>query len=151
MQGCSWSTRAVRHLLLPVIAVSLSGCLSEEESPYLDTETAELEYDQEVTGSVGDVMRESVHTATSWVRARLEDMGLAADSLETLGDAEQVAALVAMPGRRLVPSLQPCRFEDPIRLGKSIREDLIEDGVFDPVRGGPRTHTRSPAVSTWRR
>jgi ATP-dependent Lon protease len=37
-----------------------------------------------LTGSVGEVMRESVHTATSWVRSRLDAMGLAQDALESL-------------------------------------------------------------------
>ncbi len=37
-----------------------------------------------LTGSVGDVMRESVQTATSWVRARLGVMGLRPDALESL-------------------------------------------------------------------
>jgi ATP-dependent Lon protease len=37
-----------------------------------------------LTGSVGEVMRESVQTATSWVRARLAVMGLRPDALESL-------------------------------------------------------------------
>lgn len=37
-----------------------------------------------LTGSIGDVMRESVATATSWVRARLGAMGLAEDTFEKL-------------------------------------------------------------------
>ena len=37
-----------------------------------------------LTGSVGEVMRESVQTATSWVRARLGTLGLGQDALESL-------------------------------------------------------------------
>ncbi len=37
-----------------------------------------------LTGSLGEVLRESVQTATSWVRARLDALGLPEDALETL-------------------------------------------------------------------
>ncbi len=37
-----------------------------------------------LTGSLGEVLRESVQTATSWVRARLDGLGLPEDALETL-------------------------------------------------------------------
>lgn len=37
-----------------------------------------------LTGSVGEVMRESVHTATSWVRTRLSSLGLKDDTFDKI-------------------------------------------------------------------
>ena len=37
-----------------------------------------------ITGSIGEVMRESVHTATSWVRTRLGALGLADDTFDKI-------------------------------------------------------------------
>ena len=53
--------------------------------------------------------------------------------VQLLGHAQQVAALKAVVGGLVVPWLQVGRLVDALALGKAIREDLIEDGVFDPV------------------
>jgi ATP-dependent Lon protease len=37
-----------------------------------------------LTGSIGEVMRESVHTATSWVRTRLSSLGLKDDTFDKI-------------------------------------------------------------------
>ena len=55
MQGCSGRSGALKRFLLPLIAVSLGGCLEREESANVDPlDDSELQYDHELTGSVGD-------------------------------------------------------------------------------------------------
>ena len=55
MQGCSGRSGALKRFLFPIIAVSLGGCLEQEEpakvNPLNDPES---QYDHELTGSVGD-------------------------------------------------------------------------------------------------
>ena len=52
---------------------------------------------------------------------------------QSLGDTEQVAALEAVDGRRAVPRLEPARLGDALARSEPVWEDLVEDGVTDPV------------------
>ena len=57
------------------------------------------------------------------------------EMVEMLGDAEEVPALEAGLGGRRVPGLQRARLVDPRARREAVREDLVEDGVADPIRG----------------
>jgi hypothetical protein len=63
------------------------------------------------------------------------------DVVEVLDDAEQVAALVALDSRRAIPGLQVVRLLDLVALCEAVGEDLVEDGVLDPVGGMDGSHT----------
>jgi ATP-dependent Lon protease len=63
--GLAWTTHG--GALLPIEALAMPG------SGHMI-----------LTGQVGEVMRESVQAATSWVRRRLKDLGLAQDLFERL-------------------------------------------------------------------
>lgn len=55
MQGCSGRSGALKRFLFPIIAVSLGGCLEQEESAKVNPlNDPESQYDHELTGSVGD-------------------------------------------------------------------------------------------------
>ena len=62
---------------------------------------------------------------------------------QPLRDPQQVAALEAVPGRRVVPGLHGSGLPHPSGRRESVREDLVEDGIADPVgcvdRHGPES------------
>ena len=53
--------------------------------------------------------------------------------VEVLGNAEEVAALVAVERRGRVPRLEIDRLANSVGLREAIGEDLIEDGIPDPL------------------
>src|SRR5690606_4213354 len=65
--------------------------------------------------------------------------------VQPLGDAQQVAALVAMHRRRRTPGLEVRGLHPPLRGGEPVREDLIEDRVLDPLRRAARHGLRPRA------
>src|SRR5690606_17123918 len=56
------------------------------------------------------------------------------DVTQPLGDAEEVAALVAVDSRRRTPGLQVRRLHQAVRGGETVGEHLVEDRVLHPVR-----------------
>src|SRR5690606_3318983 len=63
--------------------------------------------------------------------------------IELLDDAEQIAALEAVVRRRRVPRLQVLWLGYVGTCGKAVGEDLVKDGVFDPLGGvNVRSHRK---------
>jgi hypothetical protein len=52
---------------------------------------------------------------------------------QPLGDPQQVAALEPVLCRGVVPGLERTRRGDPAGAREAVREDLVEDGVANPV------------------
>ncbi len=75
------------------------------------------------------------------VRCRSEDRSQvqrryaeAREVVEVFNDTEQVAALEAVMGGRRVPGLERARLGHSSAGGETVRKDLVEDGVPDPIR-----------------
>ena len=94
---------------------------------------------------------EVVVRVVAMVRRRLEDRREIdrrdtelVEVVEVLDHAQQVAALEAMVGRWCVPRLERPRLRHARTRGEPVGEDLVEDGIADPVRRLDR-HGRHPA------
>ena len=70
--------------------------------------------------------------------------------IEVLNNAEKVAALVSMERRRSVPRLEVDGFAHTVRLGETVGEDLIEDGVLHPARSVVEARRGVPIQLTMR-
>ena len=77
------------------------------------------------------------------VRGRREDRGQVQrgdaerpEVVQVLGDAEEIAALEAVDRGRGVPRLQFARLANPGAGRETVREDLIEHGIADPIGAG---------------
>ena len=96
---------------------------------------------QRVVAAEQRIDREVVVGVVAVVRGRLEDRGQVErvdpevlEVVEVLDDAEQVAALEAVVGRRRVPRLERTRLVDALARREPVGEDLVEDRVADPGR-----------------
>lgn len=93
-----------------------------------------------LTGSVGDSMRESVQTAITFVRTRLADIGLEADSLEHL-DLHLHFPSAAVPkdgpsgGVAIVVALMSLLSNVPVRHDLALTGEITLHGELLPVGG----------------
>jgi ATP-dependent Lon protease len=93
-----------------------------------------------LTGSIGDVMRESVQTALSYVRMCLRELGLASDALETL-DIHLHFPSGATPkdgpsaGIAIATALVSLLTRNPVRHDVAMSGELSLHGAVLPVGG----------------
>jgi ATP-dependent Lon protease len=93
-----------------------------------------------LTGSVGDVMRESVQTAISYTRSRFDEMSIPADRLETL-DVHLHFPSGATPkdgpsaGIAIVASVVSLLTEVPVRHDVAMTGEMSLHGAVLPVGG----------------
>src|SRR5262245_15561278 len=72
------------------------------------------------------------------LKERAEIQGVHAkvrEIVEMFDNAQQIATLEAVRGRRGLPGLQVRWLRDAAAGGKTVRKDVIEHGILDPIWG----------------